>query len=165
MCVMRIQGIINNVTLNGVTLTNWEMNLLPLDRKKLPNSLRQLKYKRAKRLTKAVASSKGSMTFWQGDFKACVDGTPRDTFLDMSGWNKGVAFINGFNLGRYWPDMGPQVTLYVPAPILTTNCSDTNTLILFEQEKPQNTCLQKQEAKCHVEFVKEPKINQPVPIA
>lgn len=29
--------------------------------------------------------------------KAC------DTFLSFKGWVKGVAFINGFNLGRFWP--------------------------------------------------------------
>ena len=160
---MWIQGIINNVTLNGVTLTNWEMDLLPLTRKMVSHSVRGAS---DRQLNKAVAKTQGSMTFWQGHFKACVGGVPRDTFLDMSGWKKGVAFINGFNLGRHWPDTGPQVTLYVPAPILTSNCSDTNTIILLEQEKPPKTCLQKQAAKkCHVEFVKEPKINQPVPIA
>lgn len=28
---------------------------------------------------------------------------PCDTFLSFKGWVKGVAFINGFNLGRFWP--------------------------------------------------------------
>jgi beta-galactosidase len=40
-----------------------------------------------------------------------------DTFLDMSGWTKGLAFINGFNLGKYW-NVGPQQTLYLPGPFL-----------------------------------------------
>lgn len=43
--------------------------------------------------------------------------TPTDTFLDMSGWGKGVVFLNGFNLGRYW-SVGPTLSLYVPAPLL-----------------------------------------------
>ena len=30
---------------------------------------------------------------------------------------KGVAWINGFNLGRFW-SRGPQRSLYVPAPLL-----------------------------------------------
>ncbi|MDR0436019.1 MAG: beta-galactosidase [Propionibacteriaceae bacterium] len=38
-------------------------------------------------------------------------------FLDTSGWTKGVVWINGFNIGRYW-SRGPQRTLYVPAPLL-----------------------------------------------
>ena len=35
----------------------------------------------------------------------------------MQGWEKGVVFINGVNLGRYWT-VGPQRTLYVPGPVL-----------------------------------------------
>jgi hypothetical protein len=27
---------------------------------------------------------------------------------------QGLAFINGFNLGWYWPELGPQQTLYIP---------------------------------------------------
>ena len=29
-----------------------------------------------------------------------------------------MASVNGFMLGRYWPGMGPQVTLYVPHGVL-----------------------------------------------
>ena len=42
---------------------------------------------------------------------------PKDSFLYMKGWTKGVVFINGHNLGRYW-NLGPQETLYLPAPWL-----------------------------------------------
>lgn len=41
-----------------------------------------------------------------------------DTFLDMSSWGKGVVFVNGFNIGRYWSTVGPQQTLYLPGPLL-----------------------------------------------
>ena len=41
----------------------------------------------------------------------------RDTFSSLQGWNKGIVIVNGFNLGRYW-NVGPQRTLYLPAPIL-----------------------------------------------
>ena len=54
--------------------------------------------------------------------------TPADTFLDMSAWGKGVVFINGFNLGRYWTPVGPQVTLYLPAPLLNVG---VNTVFKF----------------------------------
>jgi hypothetical protein len=40
-----------------------------------------------------------------------------DTYLDMSAWKKGLVWINGHNLGRYW-SVGPQQTLYVPGPWL-----------------------------------------------
>lgn len=38
---------------------------------------------------------------------------PADTFLDMTNWGKGIVFVNGHNLGRYWK-VGPQQTLYLP---------------------------------------------------
>ena len=41
-----------------------------------------------------------------------------DTYLSLdSQWTKGVAFVNGFNLGRYW-SIGPQRTLYIPKELL-----------------------------------------------
>ncbi|XP_031716803.1 beta-galactosidase-1-like protein 2 isoform X1 [Anarrhichthys ocellatus] len=46
-----------------------------------------------------------------------VNSLPKDTFIKLPGWNKGVVFINGKNLGRYW-SIGPQQTLYVPGPWL-----------------------------------------------
>ncbi|KAM9657931.1 beta-galactosidase-1-like protein 2 isoform 3-T3 [Trichechus inunguis] len=42
-----------------------------------------------------------------------VGPSPSDTFLKLEGWEKGVVFINGLNLGRYW-NIGPQETLYLP---------------------------------------------------
>ena len=41
---------------------------------------------------------------------------PADGFLALPGWTKGMVWLNGFALGRYW-DRGPQVTLYAPAPL------------------------------------------------
>jgi beta-galactosidase len=37
-----------------------------------------------------------------------------DTYFDMSGFKKGVVWVNGHNLGRYWY-VGPQQRLYCPA--------------------------------------------------
>lgn len=48
-----------------------------------------------------------------------IVGEPADTWLDMRKWNKGVVFVNGFNIGRYWK-VGPQRNLYVPSPLLKT---------------------------------------------
>uniref|UniRef100_A0A3B5L2K6 Beta-galactosidase n=1 Tax=Xiphophorus couchianus TaxID=32473 RepID=A0A3B5L2K6_9TELE len=53
--------------------------------------------------------------FFQG--KLYVNSSPKDTFIKLPGWTKGVVFINGRNLGRYW-SIGPQQTLYVPGPWL-----------------------------------------------
>jgi beta-galactosidase len=67
--------------------------------------------------------------FLRGHFT--IKGQPLDTYLDTTGWGKGVAFVNGYNLGRYWPLVGPQITLYVPAPYLRTG---KNELIILELE-------------------------------
>lgn len=53
---------------------------------------------------------------------------PGDTFLSTEGFGKGVAFVNGFNIGRYW-EKGPQTELYIPASLLKPG---ENKLVLFE---------------------------------
>lgn len=45
---------------------------------------------------------------------------------------QGIVFINDFNLGRYWPLVGPQITLYLPKELLRKG---SNSLILIELEK------------------------------
>ncbi len=71
--------------------------------------------------------SEGVPAFYSFDFEvdeAC------DTFLDTDGFGKGCAFINGFNLGRFW-EIGPQKRLYIPAPLLKNG---KNTIVVFETE-------------------------------
>ncbi|MDP5227082.1 MULTISPECIES: beta-galactosidase family protein [Arthrobacter] len=53
---------------------------------------------------------------------------PADTYLALPGSTKGFVWINGFLLGRYW-EIGPQETLYVPAPLLRPG---VNTVHVFE---------------------------------
>ncbi|TSA38852.1 MAG: beta-galactosidase, partial [Porphyromonadaceae bacterium] len=53
-------------------------------------------------------------TFFRGTFDL-VD--PADTFIDLTNYQKGIAWVNGHNLGRYW-NIGPQFRLYCPAPWL-----------------------------------------------
>jgi len=57
---------------------------------------------------------------------------PADTFLNMAagGWHKGIVFVNGFHIGRYWK-VGPQQHLYVPGPFLRTG--QNNTITIFEE--------------------------------
>uniref|UniRef100_A0A2P2I5I9 Beta-galactosidase n=1 Tax=Hirondellea gigas TaxID=1518452 RepID=A0A2P2I5I9_9CRUS len=66
-----------------------------------------------------------------------IKGSPHDTFLDMSSWGKGVVFVNGFNIGRYW-SKGPTLTLYVPAPLLTVG---ENKVLVFEQYTAANVII------------------------
>ncbi|EPB69728.1 glycosyl hydrolase family 35 [Ancylostoma ceylanicum] len=55
------------------------------------------------------AQGAGKYGVYHGTFKVDV---PTDTFLNTTGWGKGVAVINGNNLGRYWATEGPQVNRY-----------------------------------------------------
>lgn len=45
---------------------------------------------------------------------------------------QGQVWINGFNIGRYWPARGPQITLYVPSNILSL--SQPNRITILELE-------------------------------
>ncbi|XP_061058163.1 beta-galactosidase-1-like protein 2 isoform X1 [Eubalaena glacialis] len=56
--------------------------------------------------------------------------SPCDTFVKLEGWEKGVVFINGQNLGRYW-NIGPQETLYLPGAWLDQGL---NQVIVFEEK-------------------------------
>src|SRR5258708_29406988 len=51
-----------------------------------------------------------------------------DTYFDVSGYKKGVVWVNGHNLGRYWY-VGPQQHLYCPASWLKKG---TNEIVLLD---------------------------------
>ncbi len=100
-----VKGLIAPVKLDGEELRGWEIR--PLDFAGL-GELRGS----ARALTAGGGVAGPSVSF--ADFEA--DG-PEDRYLRLDGWTKGNAFINGFNLGRYW-SRGPQRTLYIPAPLI-----------------------------------------------
>ncbi|KAG7223133.1 hypothetical protein INR49_015892 [Caranx melampygus] len=68
-------------------------------------------------------------TFFRG--RLYVSGSPADTFIKLPGWYKGVIFINGKNLGRYW-SIGPQQALYLPGPWLRRG---ENEITIFEEQE------------------------------
>ncbi|TNF37385.1 MAG: beta-galactosidase [Bacteroidetes bacterium] len=110
------KGITDRVTLNGMTLMNWEIFGFPMGdgyTENLPATVEEL--------TKPGI-------FFRGTFN--VD-DPADTFIDMTSFVKGVVWVNGHNLGRYW-EIGPQTRLYCPAPWLKKG---TNEIIVFDLHK------------------------------
>lgn len=56
--------------------------------------------------------------------------TLADTYLDMSGFGKGVVFVNQVNIGRFW-EKGPIHTLYLPKVYLKEG---VNEIAVFETE-------------------------------
>ena len=77
----------------------------------------------------------GAPAFYRYDFQ--LDHT-LDTYLDMTGFGKGVVFVNGHNLGRFW-EVGPTTSLYVPHGFLKEGA---NSLIVFETEGRYQETLQ-----------------------
>ncbi|XP_049274850.1 beta-galactosidase isoform X4 [Rhipicephalus sanguineus] len=143
------KGIIENVTLDNHLLSGWTMEPLPLDKSDV---LTELVEAFATSNAEPQCSAPGAFF---GTFVLPEGQKTLDTFLDPTGWGKGVAFVNGFNLGRYWPSIGPQVTLYVPG-VLLRPYPEKNTVLLFETESAP-------EGNRTVSFVDVPNIDGPVP--
>ncbi|MBL3655886.1 glycoside hydrolase family 35 protein [Fulvivirga sediminis] len=107
------KGIISPVTINDYEITgNWEMYQAPFDEAPSLDNLKEAKT--------------GLPVIYEATFNLKTAG---DTFLDMTNWGKGIVFVNGHNLGRYWK-VGPQQTLYVPGCWLNEG---DNTIVVFEQ--------------------------------
>ncbi|GAB1867156.1 Beta-galactosidase [Camponotus japonicus] len=117
---------VSNVTLSGTPLINWNMTGYAFSDVSFLQDVMTIDIESGTLIDGPV--------FLRGRFT--ITGQPLDTFLDTTGWGKGVAFVNGHNLGRYWPLVGPQITLYVPAPYLRTG---ENELILLELEYVSQT--------------------------
>ncbi|MGO4936453.1 glycoside hydrolase family 35 protein [Fundicoccus sp. Sow4_H7] len=111
------KGIRDGVVVNGAFQSDWTHYSLPLD------DVSQIDFSKSYQA--------GTPAFYSFTFEVDEKG---DTFLDFEGWGKGVAFINGFNLGRFW-EMGPQKRLYIPAPLLNEG---TNEIIIFETDGKVN---------------------------
>jgi len=114
------KGITDRVTLNGMTLMNWKVYNLPMDNKFIYDL----------RSSNRTPGKRG--IFFKGNFFLSA---PGDTFLDLSNFQKGIIWINGHNLGRYW-NIGPQKRYYCPATFLRKG---NNEMIVFDllQTDPQ----------------------------
>ncbi|WP_329056021.1 beta-galactosidase [Amycolatopsis sp. NBC_01488] len=108
------KGIIGGATLHGEPLAGWEV--LPLDLSALPSPL----------ATSDVDGPVAGPVLLRGSFEIEA---AADLFLDTGEWGKGLAWLNGFPLGRYWR-RGPQRTLYVPRPVVRAGANDLAVLEL-----------------------------------
>ncbi len=109
------KGLTKGLRINDHRHFGYDIYTLPLDEEQLG------------KLDFDAGYQEGGAAFYE----CCVQvDAPADTFLDLTGFGKGVAFVNGFNIGRFW-EIGPQKRLYIPAPLLK---SGTNTILIFETE-------------------------------
>lgn len=113
--VHNTKGIISPVRINDFDITgSWEMYRIPMAETPAIAAT-------------AAATKPGTPALYSGSFELTATG---DTFLDLKGWGKGIVFVNGHNLGRYWK-IGPQKTLYLPGCWLVKG---KNQIVIFEQQ-------------------------------
>jgi beta-galactosidase GanA len=119
------KGITDRVTLDGMTLMNWETYNLPLD-------------KGVKGAFETDGARAGDWQLQDERPGAFFIGllhldSVADTYIDMSSFSKGVIWVNGHNLGRYWK-VGPQLRLYCPASWLKKGGNEVVVLDLLKTD-------------------------------
>ncbi|OIH92989.1 MULTISPECIES: beta-galactosidase family protein [unclassified Curtobacterium] len=134
------KGLVGGVAVDGVPLARWTAAPLALD-PIAPAALAALA---------ETAPTGGDVlagpTFAAGSFD--LDGVD-DRYLSLDGFRKGVAWVNGFCLGRYW-SRGPQQTLAIPGPVLREG---RNELVVLELHAAasRTACLLPEPALGHTE--------------
>lgn len=78
-------------------LRNWQVCLLPLE----------YNFVKSRQFFTFHSPREG---YYRTTFRLKKTG---DTYLDLSSWGKGLVWVNGHCLGRFW-QIGPQQTLYLP---------------------------------------------------
>lgn len=106
---------------NTKDLKNWQVFNIPVDY----TFAKDKSYKKDSNTQKHPA-------YYKATFNLAKTG---DTFLNMSDWSKGLVWVNGHAMGRYW-EIGPQQTLYVPGCWLKEG---ENEIIVFDLASPRAT--------------------------
>ncbi len=109
------KGITDRVTLNGMTLMNWDIFPLPMNAAYVTQ---------ASKINDKNVNTKNGI-FFKGEFSLTDIG---DTYFDLSNYSKGMVYVNGHNIGRYW-NIGPQQHLFCPASWLKKG---NNEIIVFD---------------------------------
>jgi beta-galactosidase len=118
------KGITDRVTLDGMTLMDWEIFPIPIDNKFFKGT---------------ISKTAGEHDALRGQFYSANVNLTRtgDTFFDLSNFKKGYVEVNGHLLGRYW-NIGPQQKLYCPASWLKRGA---NEIIIFDLHQLTATSL------------------------
>ena len=117
----QVKGIVGSVSVGGQTLTNWDHYTFPFDS---PPNLSSGSN------NSISVTDTSAPTWYSGTFKnAQTPGMAADTFLELPSFTKGLMFVNGHNLGRYWT-IGPQQQLFLPGAWLHGSSQDNEVLVL-----------------------------------
>lgn len=121
------KGITRQVLFNKQELKNWQMFSLPFSD---INAIKGTSSIRTSGIgTSGIGKYPEAPVIRRGTFYLSE---AHDAYLDMSKWGKGVVWVNGYNLGRYW-NIGPQQTIYVPGEWLKPG---NNEIVVLELIKP-----------------------------
>lgn len=129
------KGIVGNVSVGGSILESWTMTPLPLD--EVPEVSPSTN----------LSSLGQTPIFYSGSFALdsnVTESAQLDTFVSIPNGVKGVVWVNGFNLGRYWV-IGPQQSLYLPGTVL--KAGETNEIVVLELEPGNQTMIARGEAE------------------
>lgn len=107
---------------NTATLRNWTVYNFPVDYSFQANR----KFKKQK--ASGPAWHRGTFTISQIG----------DTYIDLSTWGKGMVWVNGYNIGRFWK-IGPQQTFLMPGAWLKKG---RNEIIVLDLEQPKEAVVQ-----------------------
>ncbi|MDD4515053.1 beta-galactosidase [Massilibacteroides sp.] len=126
------KGITEKVELESASgskeLKNWEVYTIPVD----------YEFAKGKNYTKEPNDTK-QPAYYKGTFTLDKVG---DTFFDMTNWSKGMVWVNGYAIGRYW-EIGPQQTLYMPGCWLKKGENEIIILDMASPSKPETKGLEK----------------------
>lgn len=148
------KGLVSNVTVNGVIQENWtarpfHITTAPFGNlrttvggkgtmKGIEELIAQIPRPRRRSENKHNHRRSKYSGFQPGSYTGSIKGVTGDLFIDMTGWGKGVLFVGhgtkAYNLGRYWPKAGPQVTLFCPKE-WTGGLNETTVFSVFELEQ------------------------------
>ncbi|NWR71406.1 BGAL galactosidase, partial [Centropus unirufus] len=126
------KGLVSNLTLGEDMLVEWEIYPLDIDGAMNHDIVAQFDQPRRYLVN---PPSYEVPTFYTGrlSIPEGIPDLPQDTYVKFPGWTKGQIWINGFNLGRYWPARGPQLTLFVPGNILVSSMPNNITVLELER--------------------------------
>ncbi|XP_041724882.1 beta-galactosidase-1-like protein isoform X2 [Coregonus clupeaformis] len=130
------KGLLSNLVLGEDVLTDWQIYPLDIDGA-IASGWPQSGQRRSP--PGPVRGPSDGPVFYQGTLPP--NGLAWDTFLRLNEWTKGQVWINGMNLGRYWPKRGPQQTLYVPGPLLSPTQPNNITVLELERAPPHTRVL------------------------
>ena len=167
------KGITESVTLtaeaDGHQLTydlkNWRIATIPCDYQTANNS-----FKAQPNSSFLIPHSSFNKGYYRAYFTLKKLG---DTFINMEAFGKGMVYVNGHALGRFW-NIGPQQTLYVPGCWLKKGKNEVVVLDIvgpkgeptaYCQDKPELDKLDLEKSNKHNNPGDRPDLNSASPVA